>query len=111
MFSTSTLDGSGLSSRVPFLPPNSLITPNQYRADARLSKLFPIKEKIQGAFYFEVFNVSNSVAYTGITNQVYQEAKGILTLTPTAYGVGSSDGGFPDGTQARRMQIGVRVTF
>ena len=73
--------------------------------------MIPITDKIRGAFYFEAFNVSNSVAYTGITNQVYQEAKGILTLTPTAYGVGSSDGGFPDGTQARRMQIGLRVIF
>jgi outer membrane receptor protein involved in Fe transport len=111
VFSTSNLDGSGLSSRVPFLPPNSLISPAQYRTDARLSKMIPITERIRGAFYFEVFNLSNSVSYTGITNQVYQEAKGILTLTPTAYGVGSSDGGFPDGTQARRMQIGLRVTF
>jgi hypothetical protein len=111
MFSTSTLDGSGLSSRVPFLPPNSLFTPAQYRADVRISKIVQMGEKVKGAFNFEVFNVSNSVAYTGITNQVYQEAKGVLTLTPSAYGVGSSDGGFPDGTQARRMQIGVRVTF
>jgi len=111
MFSTSTLDGSGLSSRVPFLPPNSLFTPAHYRADARLSKIIPITEKMQAAFNFEVFNVSNSVAYTGITNQVYQEAKGILTLTPAAYNVGSSDGGFPDGTQARRMQISLRLVF
>ena len=111
MFSNTTLDGSGLSFRVPFLPPNSLLTPNHYRADARLSKIIPITEKVKAAFNFEVFNLSNSVAYTGISNQVYTEAKGILTLTPTAYGVGTSDGGFPDGTQARRMQIGIRVTF
>jgi hypothetical protein len=111
MFSTSTLDGSGLSSRVPFLPPNSLFTPAQYRADIRISKIIPIREKAKLSFNFEVFNVSNSVAFTGITNQVYQEAKGILTLTPTAYGVGSSDGGFPDGTQARRAQIGLRLIF
>ena len=111
MFSNSTLDGSGLSSRVPFLPPNSLFTPAQYRTDARISKIIPIGDKAKASFNFEVFNISNSVAFTGITNQVYQEAKGILTLTPTAYGVGSSDGGFPDGTQARRAQIGLRVIF
>jgi hypothetical protein len=111
MFSNSTLDGSGLSNRVPFLPVNPLYTPAQYRTDARLSKIIPINERIKAAFNFEVFNVSNSVAYTGISNQVYTEAKGILTLTPAAYGVGNSDGGFPDGTQARRMQIGLRVTF
>ena len=111
MFSNSSVDGSGLSFRVPFLPPNSLLTPAQYRADARLSKIIPLNERIKLAFNFEVFNLSNSFAATSISSQVYTEAKGILTLTPTAYGVGTGDGGFPDGTQARRMQIGLRLTF
>jgi hypothetical protein len=111
VYSTGNLDGSGLSSRVPFLPPNSLLTPNHYRTDARLSKMIPVNERIKAAFNFEVFNISNSFAVTGISNQVYQEAKGILTLTPAAYGVGTSDGGFPDGTQARRMQIALRLVF
>jgi hypothetical protein len=35
----------------------------------------------------------------------------VLTLTPSAYGVGSADGGFPDGTQARRLQISARIVF
>src|SRR5262249_61544865 len=101
----------GLSDGGTCVQPHGRFRAVPYRADARVSKCIPITEKMQSAFNFEVFNVSNSVAYTGITNQVYQEAKGILTLTPAAYNVGSSDGGFPDGTQARRMQIGLRVTF
>jgi hypothetical protein len=42
---------------------------------------------------------------------MFTEAKGVLTYTPTAFGVGSSDGGFPDGTQARRLQVSARLTF
>jgi hypothetical protein len=111
MFATSNLSGSGLSSRVPFLPVNSLLTPSQYRADARISKIIPFNERSKLILNFEVFNVSNTIADTSISNQVYQEAKGILTLTPAAYGVGTADGGFPDGTQARRMQVAARFVF
>jgi hypothetical protein len=39
-----------------------------------------------------------------MTTQAFIESKGVLTLTPTAYGVGTSDAMNPDGTQARRMQ-------
>jgi hypothetical protein len=35
----------------------------------------------------------------------------VLTYTPTAFNVGTSDGGFPDGTQARRLQVSARLTF
>ncbi len=111
MFSTANLDGSGLSIRVPFWPVNSLRTPSQYRADARLSKIIPIKERYKLYLNFEVFNVTNTIADTSISTQAYTEAKGLLTLTPTAYGVGTADGGFPDGTQARRMQISGRFVF
>jgi hypothetical protein len=111
MFATTSLDGSGLSFRVPFWPVNSLLTPPQYRADARISKLIPIKERYKLYINFEAFNVSNTIADTGISSQAYTEANRILTLTPTAYGVGTSDGGFPDGTQARRLQISGRFVF
>ncbi len=47
-----------------------------------------------------------------MTSQEYLEStKGVLTLTPTAFGIGSADGGFPDGTQARRLQISARFSF
>jgi hypothetical protein len=38
-------------------------------------------------------------------------AKGVLTQQVGSYGIGSSDGGFPDGTQARRLQVSARFTF
>jgi hypothetical protein len=46
-----------------------------------------------------------------MATQAFTEAKGVLTYTPTAFGYGLGDGGFPDGTQARRLQVSVRFTF
>jgi hypothetical protein len=112
MLSSSSLDGFGQNSRVPFLPVNSLYTPASYRADIRVTKIVSLPwENVKLFLSGEAFNISNSWSPTGLTNQVYTEAKGVLTLTPTAYGIGSGDGGFPDGTQARRLQISARIVF
>ena len=69
------------------------------------------KEHVGLSLSFEAFNVTNTWSPTSLTTQAYTEAKGILTLTPTAFGVGSAAGGFPDGTQARRLQVSARITF
>ena len=111
MFSNYNLDGSGLSGRVPFWPVNNVYQPNMWRSDARISKVFPIAERYKLQAFFEVFNVSNSWSPTSITTSAFTEAKGVLTLTPTAYGQGSADVAAPDGTEARRMQVGLRFTF
>ncbi|MFY9728270.1 MAG: TonB-dependent receptor [Bryobacteraceae bacterium] len=116
LISTSTIDGfSGGNTRVPFLPVNSILTPASYRTDARLSKAIPIMIKDRQTMLslnFEAFNVSNSWSPTAMTTQEYLESSaGVLTLSPSAYGIGSADGGFPDGTQARRLQVSVRFSF
>jgi hypothetical protein len=76
-----------------------------------LSKLLPIGERYKLYLNFEVFNVSNSWSPTSMTTQAFTEAKGVLTLTPTAYGVGSGDALNPDGTEARRLQVSARFSF
>jgi hypothetical protein len=90
---------------------NSLYTPPAYRADVRLSKLIPLKERFRLALSFEVWNVSNTVVDTAISNQAYVETKRVLTLTPGAYNVGTQSAGFPDGTNARRAQLAARLVF
>jgi hypothetical protein len=61
---------------------------------------------------FDCFNISNSWSPTGFTSsQAFTESKGILTPTPTSLFIPGSDGLSPDGTQARRMQVGVRFVF
>jgi len=111
MFSSFSLNGSGLGTRVPFWAVNSVYQPALYRADARLSKILPLGERYKLALSFEAFNVSNSWSPTSMSKQAYTEAKGILTLTPTAYNQGLSDAATPDGTEARRLQVSARFTF
>ncbi len=112
MLSTGSINGYGGNTRVPFLPVNGLYTPASYRDDLRLTKILPLRgENLKLFLNFEAFNVSNSWSPTSLTTQGYTEAKGVLTLTPTAFNVGSADGGFPDGTQARRLQVSARFVF
>lgn len=111
MFSNFSLNGSGLSGRVPFWAVNSVYQPALYKSDARISKILPFGERYKLALNFEVFNVSNSWSPTSMSKQAFTESKGILTLTPTAYNVGIGDSATPDGTLARRLQVSARFTF
>ena len=72
---------------------------------------FSVNERYGAISIFEVFNISNSWSPTSMTTQAYIASKGVLTLTPTAYGFGASDAMNPDGTQARRMQVSGRFVF
>ena len=70
----------------------------------RTGLTIPIHERLKLYVNFEVFNVSKTISDNSITSQAYTEAKGLLTLTPASNGVGTADGGFPDGAQARRIK-------
>ena len=112
LYSASALDGFNGSSRVPFLPANSLYTPWAETENFRLTKVIPLPgERMRLSLNFEAFNIANNWSPTALTTQEYTEAKGVLTYTPTAFNVGTGDGGFPDGTQARRLQVSARFTF
>ena len=112
MFSNFSLNGSGLSLRVPFLPYNSYYLPATYRTDARISKTIPIGERVKASLMLDVFNIANTWSARGYTSsQAYTETKGVLTPTPQSLYVPSSDAIPPDGTEARRMQIGLRISF
>jgi hypothetical protein len=112
LYSADALDGFNGNFRVPFFPVNSLYTPWVQQENFRLTKMIPLpRENMRLSLNFEAFNIANNWSPTSLTTQAYTEAKGVLTYTPTAYGVGSADGGFPDGTQARRLQVSARFTF
>jgi outer membrane receptor protein involved in Fe transport len=114
MFSNFSLNGTGFSGRVPFLPVDSYYYPAFYRADARLSKIIPFGEADRYRVYlnFEMFNVANNWSALGFTSsQAYTETKGVLTPTPASLYVPSGDAIPPDGTEARRMQISLRFVF
>jgi outer membrane receptor protein involved in Fe transport len=112
LYSASALNGFNGNFRAPFLPVNSLYTPWVEQENFRLTKSIPLpRENMRLSLNFEAFNIANNWSPTAMTTQAYTEAKGILTYTPTAFGVGTSDGGFPDGTQARRLQVSARFVF
>jgi hypothetical protein len=105
-----SINGFGGSSRVPFIPAASLDVDQVYRTDARLTKILKFKERYQVHLNFEVFNAFNHVSDTGVNGQAYQATNGVLSVTPRL-GEGSAAQGFPDGTNARRAQVGARFIF
>jgi hypothetical protein len=112
----STLNGSGGWSRVPFLPVNSLDIDQTYNVDARLTRSIPFSERVKTNLAFEAFNVFNTIHNTGVQTSAYSVNAGgilrpVLTNGVSLLGVGNASQGFPDGTNARRMQVSVRVVF
>jgi hypothetical protein len=122
MVYTSTLNGSDGWNRVPFLPIGSLPTGPIYNVDARISKTIPITDRIRATFLFEGYNLFNMQYTTQVNTIAYTSVAelpaGLLsgprtgTLIPVP-GVGTpiAAQGFPDGTNARRLQVGVRIVF
>ncbi len=106
-----SLNGSGLSSRVPFWPLYSQYYPARYNSDASIAKILPLSERVKLTLKFEAFNVANTWTATSNSNsQAFQEAGLVIKPTPL-FGQPSADAGFPDGTQARRMQVSARFSF
>ena len=109
-FTGGTINGFGGSNRVPFIGLGTLRLPNTYRTDARLSKILPFTERFRTTLSFEVFNLTNTITYTSITNRGYT-ANGFNITPATGLGVPTQSAGFPDGTNARRAQVGIRIDF
>jgi hypothetical protein len=108
-FNTS-LNGLGGSNRVPFLPWNSLDIDSVHRVDARLTKALPFTERVQAYLNFEAFNVFNTISNTFVNTEAYSLVGGVLTPS-SGLGNGNQSQGFPDGTNARRAQVSLRVVF
>ncbi len=109
-FTGSTLNGFGGSGRVPFLGLGVLRLPNTYRTDVRLSKILPFTERFRTTLNFEVFNLTNTITYTSITNRGYT-ANGFNISPAAGLGTPTQSSGFPDGTNARRAQASIRIDF
>ncbi|MCS7025456.1 MAG: TonB-dependent receptor [Bryobacteraceae bacterium] len=105
-----TLNGFGGSSRVPFEGRQTIPIDSVQRVDSRLSKGFQLADSVSAQFNFEVFNTFNRVSNTVVNSLAYQATAGVLRPVP-GLGAGTASGGFPDGTNARRAQISLRVIF
>jgi hypothetical protein len=124
-FSDFSLNGTGLSGRVPFWPINSVWQQPIYRDDIRVTKSFPFKERFRIDAALEVFNISNTWAATSVaTGNAYFENQftiggstihAIYPNSTPAYGVftgcSCTDAWPIDGTEARRLQVMGRFTW
>jgi len=113
--SNTTINGMetpfGAPARVPFLPRSSVPLGAIARVDGRLTKAFALpREAASLALNFEVFNLFNNISATSV-NQVAYAAIGANIVPIPGLGTPTASGGFPDGTNARRAQVSVRVTF
>jgi len=120
LFATSTVNGLGgfNAQRVPFQPVDNLNVGPTYRTDARISKYFPITERLKIELAFEAANVFNHVIPAGASPLQEQEytltksSSGQSTLVPYPnYKQLLATQANPDGTTARRAQASLRIIF
>ncbi len=120
--SSSSLNGLGGSSRVPFESTSALDIGSIYRTDARIAKMLPLTERVKAYLMFEAFNVFNHPILGGPSPRVTQQytairqtsgaLNGIIALVPnSAYGTILQTQAPPDGTTARRAQVALRFVF
>jgi hypothetical protein len=107
---TFTLNGFSGSNRVPFWRFNPIDIDQVYRLDARLARELPFTERVKAYLMFEAFNATNSQYNTYVNTQAYTATGLILKPTPN-FGLGNQSQGFPDGTNARRAQVSLRLVF
>src|SRR5207249_3729738 len=110
---TGNLDGYA-NGRALFLPLGSLNVGRVTRFDARLTKTFPFTERMKAMFTFDAFNVFNHPYFTGVNTReyIYSLVGTVPTLTyQSNVGTPTASQGFPDGTDARRLQIGLRFIW
>jgi len=110
---TGSLNGCGCGfGRVPFQPVDNLNLDRIYKVDARIAKKLPFTERVTGYLQFEAFNVFNTPYDTSRRTAEYSLNNATSTLSYIgSYGTGSSTASSPDGTNARRAQVSLRVTF
>ncbi len=106
----STLNGFGGSTRSPFDPPSSLDIDQIVRTDARITKILRFADRWQVHVNFEAFNVFNHVSNTSVNTVSYEARNGVLRPLPHL-GEGVASQGYPDGTNARRAQVSLRVIW
>jgi len=80
------------------------------RASTRLRYVLPFTERFRTTLSFEVFNLTNTITYTSITNRAFT-ANGFNISPAAGLGTPTQSSGFPDGTNARRAQVSIRIDF
>jgi hypothetical protein len=107
---TNSMSGSGGWNRAPFLPVGSLLTGPEYDVDARISRQIPITEKVKASLMFEAYNLFNHQYATSVNTIAYTATAGVLKPVPLLGAANAADG-FPYGSNARRAQVALRISW
>ena len=117
LFATSTINGLGGSTRVPFLPVDNLNVGPTFGTNARIEKTFSIRERFKLQLGFEATNVFNHLIVEGASPLQEQEytltksgSQSVLIPYPLYQQVLQTQAP-PDGTTARRAQASLRIVF
>jgi hypothetical protein len=105
-----TLNGLAGSNRVPFLPFGNVDIDQVTRLDARIARELPFTERVKAYLQFEAFNVTNTVSNTFLITEAFSATGGVISPTAT-FRQPTQSQGFPDGTNARRAQVSLRLVF
>jgi hypothetical protein len=117
--STTTTNGAGASTRVPFEGRNSLRQSGRNTIDMRISKRFNVGGRRQVEALWEAFNIFNTINYTSFGTTQYRVGSSSFDAAANKATVNlTEDTGFNVATGAsntlfgpRDMQIGVRFLW
>ncbi|MBO0797447.1 MAG: TonB-dependent receptor, partial [Blastocatellia bacterium] len=113
--SSGGINGSAGANRLPLSDRNSLVGPNVFNVDLRLSRTFNIKDIMNIEILGEAFNLFNRTQVTGINTLLYQVGGTVTapTLTPSATAAPFGSPSEAGGTlyRERQIQIGARIRF
>jgi hypothetical protein len=110
----------GTGNFVPTLGRDSIYGDNNYKIDLRISRTFRVRERLSIEALGEGFNITNHANYNGYSSTLYATVATTATTplaTPVSltrqnnFGIPNNDGSQPDGTNARRLQIALRLKF
>jgi hypothetical protein len=105
-----SLSGFGGWSRVPFESVNTLPIGDQFSVDARVTRELPFTTRLRGILMIEAYNALNHKNYTSVEPIAFTAVSGVLQ--PVAgLGKPTADYGYPYGTNARRIQVALKIVF
>ena len=110
MLYTTSLNGTGGWSRVPWADVNSLKGEPQYTVNARITRTIPFTERIKALLQFEAYNLLNMQFNTSQTALAYVATAGVIRPV-TGVGTPNSAWLYPTGSNARTCQAGLRIIF
>ncbi len=120
-----SINGAGGAVYLPTVGRNTLRLPDAYNLDLRVSRTVRVTEGVHVRGTAEVFNLTNHVNYSGVTQRAFLVGTAVNGVTPlifqdaatvAAEGLntrpfGAFTGAATGSTQERQMQLGLRVQF